>query len=92
VLFLVGVMPPDEHAQNINNSIYTNVGAKLSIQFARYAACLLGRNEKQEVPDDWLSVANRLYLPFDKQELYHPEYEGYMDGLGIVVLVCVCII
>ncbi|XP_064618456.1 uncharacterized protein LOC135482416 [Liolophura sinensis] len=72
-----GVMPPDEHAQSINNSVYTNVGAKLSVHFARYAACLLGMNATEEVPDDWLEVADKLYLPFNSKGQYHPEFEGF---------------
>lgn len=77
-----GVMPPDEHAQSINNSVYTNVGAKLSVHFARYAACLAGMNATEEVPDDWLEVADKLYLPFNSEGQYHPEFEGFEEWTG----------
>ncbi|XP_067687127.1 protein-glucosylgalactosylhydroxylysine glucosidase-like [Haliotis asinina] len=72
-----GVMPPDEYAKYINNSIYTNIGARNSIHFARYAACLTDTDKFNEVGADWLNVADNLYIPFDDSRKYHPEYEGY---------------
>ncbi|XP_067687126.1 protein-glucosylgalactosylhydroxylysine glucosidase-like [Haliotis asinina] len=74
-----GVMPPDEHAQSINNSAYTNVGAKLSVYFARYAACLAGENATGVVPDSWVDVIDRLFVPFNEEKQYHPEFEGFED-------------
>ncbi|XP_067686916.1 uncharacterized protein [Haliotis asinina] len=74
-----GVMPPDEHAEFVNNSVYTNVGAKLAINFGRYAACLAGKDAHSEVPDEWLEVSRKIALLFDENENFHPEYEGYTD-------------
>ncbi|KAK6182582.1 hypothetical protein SNE40_010234 [Patella caerulea] len=74
-----GVMPPDEHAESVNNSVYTNVGAKLSINFARYAACLAGEDSTGEVPDEWLERAKKIALPFDERKMFHPEYDGYRE-------------
>ena len=50
-LAAAGVMPPDEHAENVNNSVYTNVVASYAVHFARYAACLAGADPIQQVPD-----------------------------------------
>ena len=47
-------MPPDEHVEYANNSIYTNVMASYAIHFARYAACLAGKNAVAAVPDRYL--------------------------------------
>ena len=44
-------MPPDEHAENVNNSVYTNLIASYSVHFARYAACLIGEDYETLVPD-----------------------------------------
>ena len=47
-------MPPDEFAQHINNSVYTNAGAMLAINTAKYAGCLAGKaadDVNYEVPD-----------------------------------------
>ncbi|XP_019643989.1 PREDICTED: acid trehalase-like protein 1 [Branchiostoma belcheri] len=77
-----GVMPPDEFHHTINNSIYTNVVAKLSMEFANYTACLLGETEETaEEVESWVTdVGNKLYLPEITDENYHPEFEGYPKG------------
>ncbi|XP_076437374.1 protein-glucosylgalactosylhydroxylysine glucosidase-like [Babylonia areolata] len=58
-----GVMPPDERAEHVNNSIYTNYVAKLNLQMALYLRC----------------VASKLHMVFSQSGQYHPEYEGYDD-------------
>lgn len=70
-------MPPDEHHQEVNNSIYTNVVASLSIQFGRYAACLAGEDEEDLVPDRWLRVAHDLEFPYNRDRRYHEEFEDF---------------
>ena len=46
-----GVMPPDENHVEVDNSIFTNVVAALSVHFARYAACLADLDPEEMVPD-----------------------------------------
>jgi trehalose/maltose hydrolase-like predicted phosphorylase len=72
-----GVMPPDEHAEDVDNSVYTNIVASYAIHFARYAACLAGRQYLEQVPDRWLHVAQRLKFTFNDIKRYHEEFEGY---------------
>ena len=67
------VMPPDEYHYPVNNSVYTNVVAKMNLLFAKEAAGILGR----EVPKEWVKIAEKLTIPFDSEHNYHPEYEGY---------------
>ena len=67
------VMPPDEYHYPVNNSVYTNVVAKINLLFAKEAADILGK----EVPKEWLTIAEKMYIPFDSENSYHPEYEGY---------------
>ncbi|KAM9815942.1 protein-glucosylgalactosylhydroxylysine glucosidase isoform 1-T3 [Syngnathus typhle] len=76
---LLGVMPPDEYYSNVNNSVYTNAVAKLSLQFAVELADLL----KYSAPKEWQNVADNLHIPFDTQFQYHPEFEGYTKGLPV---------
>ena len=66
-------MPPDEYHYPVNNSVYTNVLAGINLRFAREAANVLGR----EVPEVWTTIAEKMFIPFDSDENYHPEYEGY---------------
>ncbi|KAM9854097.1 protein-glucosylgalactosylhydroxylysine glucosidase [Aulostomus maculatus] len=73
---LLGVMPPDEYYYNVNNSVYTNTVAKLSLQFAVELADLL----KHPAPKEWQEVAEHIKIPFDQESQYHPEYDGYIKG------------
>ena len=67
------VMPPDEYHYPVNNSVYTNVVAKLNLEFAIEAARLLGKS----VPKVWSVIAEKMFTPFDSEKNYHPEFEGY---------------
>eukprot|EP00066_Takifugu_rubripes_P004399 XP_003967747.1 PREDICTED: acid trehalase-like protein 1 isoform X2 [Takifugu rubripes] len=76
---LLGVMPPDEYYRNVNNSVYTNAAAKLSLHFAEDLANLL----HHPAPKKWRDVAERLKIPFDQASQYHPEYDGYVKGYPV---------
>ncbi|XP_019712709.1 protein-glucosylgalactosylhydroxylysine glucosidase isoform X3 [Hippocampus comes] len=76
---LLGVMPPDEYYSNVNNSVYTNTVAKLSLQFAVLLADLL----KHPAPKEWEDIADNLLINFDQQSRYHPEFEGYSKGYPV---------
>lgn len=69
------VMPPDEDRGVVNNSVYTNVIAKLNLEFASKIL--------KEAPKEWVTIATKIYIPFDKERQYHPEYDGY--SLDIIV-------
>ncbi|XP_004069635.1 protein-glucosylgalactosylhydroxylysine glucosidase [Oryzias latipes] len=73
---LLGVMPPDEYYYNVNNSVYTNAAAKLSLQFAVELANLL----QDAAPKEWQEVAEHIKIPFDQESQYHPEFDGYTKG------------
>ena len=71
-------MPPDEYAEYVNNSVYTNIVASYATHYARYAACLSGNNDYESlVPDSWLNVVQNLVFPYNPPKRYHEEYEGY---------------
>jgi len=71
-----GVMPPDEHQEHANNSIYTNVVASYAIHFARYANCY-AINNGAAVPDSWINIAQNLAFTYQREKRYHEEFAGY---------------
>lgn len=76
---LLGVMPPDEYYYSVNNSVYTNTVAKLSLEFAVELADLL----HHPAPKEWKEVAENIKIPFDEELNYHPEYDNYTKGLPV---------
>ncbi|KAK2553759.1 Protein-glucosylgalactosylhydroxylysine glucosidase [Acropora cervicornis] len=73
------VMPPDEYHYPVNNSVYTNIVAKINLLFAKEAADILGK----KVPKRWTTIAEKMYIPFDDEHQYHPEFEGYRRGVKV---------
>ncbi|XP_006893396.1 PREDICTED: acid trehalase-like protein 1 [Elephantulus edwardii] len=73
---LRGVMPPDEFHSDVSNSVYTNVLVQNSLRFAAALAEDLGLT----VPEQWLEVANKIKIPFDPEQNFHPEFDGYKLG------------
>lgn len=63
------VMPPDEDAEVVNNSAYTNTIAKVNLEFAYEVL--------PNASDSWRTIAENMYVPFDVTNNYHPEYDGY---------------
>ncbi len=70
-------MGPDEYHGSVNNSVYTNYIAKISLQGASEVATLM--NKTSEKYDYY---ARRIYLPFDSRRQYHPEYDGYTTSMS----------
>ena len=75
------VIPPDEYADHVNNSAFTNAVAKLALRQAAKAAALLGVDAANA--SAWLAADAALSLPFDAIRDYHPEYDGYVIGTTI---------
>ncbi|KAM9302159.1 protein-glucosylgalactosylhydroxylysine glucosidase [Gastrophryne carolinensis] len=71
-----GVMPPDEYHSDVDNSVYTNALAQISLSFAIDLATSL----QYHVPDEWKEIANKIKIPFDSENNYHPEYDTYTLG------------
>jgi len=78
-LSLNGVIPPDEYADHVNNSVYTNYGAIMTLTYAARVAQLLGQPPSSYAP--WEDAAARIVIPFNGT--YHPEYDGYKPGTQI---------
>nr|XP_022334710.1 protein-glucosylgalactosylhydroxylysine glucosidase-like [Crassostrea virginica] len=70
------VMPPDEYHHQVNNSAYTNLVAKISLELPEFVGGLLGQQTKPLYKE----VARKMNIPFDETQRYHPEYDGYQQG------------
>lgn len=70
------VQGPDENHEHVDDSVYTNAGARLALEFATEAAGLLGVAAQPA----WAAVAARLVLLFNESSQTHPEYLGYPWG------------
>ncbi|KAL4238053.1 Protein-glucosylgalactosylhydroxylysine glucosidase [Mactra antiquata] len=70
---IFGVMPPDEYQAKVNNSVYTNYIAQKALQLPAYVCSLTDC----ESPADYEEIAKKMYIPYDTNLNYHPEYDGY---------------
>eukprot|EP00794_Sanderia_malayensis_P018525 gene18525-20383_t len=70
------VQGPDEYHYNVNNSVYTNGIAKINLEFAVH----IFQQFKIDYPSTWSTTASKMYIPFDTDHKYHPEFDGYQIG------------
>ena len=68
-----GVTGPDEENPDVNDEVYTNVGAMRTLQDAVQAAQVLGITP----PASWSQIAANLVVPVDASQDIHPEFSGY---------------
>jgi len=68
-----GVTGPDEENPDVNDEVYTNVGAMRTLQDAVAAAQVLGITP----PANWSTIAAGLVVPVDTARTIHPEFSGY---------------
>lgn len=78
-LSLLNVIPPDEYADHVNNSAFTNAGAIETLTYASQVSSLLGLGR---VPA-WEDAAARIVRPHNESGDWTPEYEGYPQGRKI---------
>ncbi|XP_038059781.1 protein-glucosylgalactosylhydroxylysine glucosidase-like isoform X2 [Patiria miniata] len=74
-----GVKPPDEYHSNVNNSVYTNSVAQVSLLLPAYA----GKFINVTAPPAWTEIADKLLILYNTTHEYHPEYEGYEIGTTV---------
>src|SRR3954453_21630576 len=67
------IIPPDEYAEHVDDSVYTNISARDSLRIASRVAAILGK----PVSPAWTDVADNLRVLFDSTMGVHPEYQGY---------------
>lgn len=76
---VLGVVSPDETAGIVNNDVYTNAGAKKTLEIAIRASQLLGK----PYPPLWKKIAEKMYLPYYPQQHRYIEHEGFREGRRI---------
>eukprot|EP01006_Ploeotia_vitrea_P059981 TRINITY_DN75100_c0_g1_i1.p1 TRINITY_DN75100_c0_g1~~TRINITY_DN75100_c0_g1_i1.p1 ORF type:complete len:728 (-),score=42.74 TRINITY_DN75100_c0_g1_i1:23-2206(-) len=69
------VIPPDEYHDHVNNSVYTNVGARLTFEFLNLTA----KAGDKKYPSHWNDIKDNLIVLLDKKRESHPEFEGYFS-------------
>ena len=74
------MIPPDEYVDHVNDSVFTNYGAKLALQNAINAGLLVG-GISEENSLLYKKLANAVVILFNETLGIHPEYDGYeCDG------------
>lgn len=63
----------DEFAHIQDNNAYTSYSAAWTLRLAAGLARKLGR----EFPEEWEQIADKIWIPFDKDRQLYIEYEGY---------------
>ncbi len=95
---ILGVTGPNEYENNINNNWYTNKLAAWCMRYAkeaaahveaedpaRYNAILAQLNFSTKELDDWTSIADQMYYPYDEKEGVFLQQDGYMDKEQMLV-------
>lgn len=70
---ILKVVPPDENAEIIDNSVYTNAIARINLQLAARAAALVGAAADPK----WNQVAAKMHIALDEKELRFIAFDGY---------------
>ena len=68
----------------MDNDGVTNEGAQRNLEIAIAASKLLGK----PVNPDWEKMIGKIYIPYDQEKQFHPEFEGappWKGGIGHVV-------
>lgn len=75
------VMGPDEYADHVTDSCYTNAGVIQTLTHAAAVAQLVGA--EPSVYEPWLDAASRIVIVFDAARQYHPESANYSYGTRV---------
>lgn len=67
------VIPPDEYADHVSDSVFTNAVAIMSLDFALKTSQILG----EQPGEKWASIRDSIIIIFDEKRQFHPEFEGY---------------
>uniref|UniRef100_A0A914DN33 C-type lectin domain-containing protein n=1 Tax=Acrobeloides nanus TaxID=290746 RepID=A0A914DN33_9BILA len=79
LLGIFNVMPPDEYHYPVNNSAYTNTIARVALELPFYIKNTF--NVSGVMPQsNWNDSIAKIYIPFDSEVNYHPEFDDYPYG------------
>ena len=87
-----GVMGPDEFQMMVNNNCYTNymakktfeqtIGTITNMQTERpeaYAALVEKTGLKTDEVENWIKMAARMRIPYEKETMVYEQHEGFFD-------------
>ncbi|XP_052777171.1 protein-glucosylgalactosylhydroxylysine glucosidase-like [Mya arenaria] len=83
---ILGVMGPDEYHQNVNNSVFTNYNAKLSLTLPQWIVGHFNLKVNDSLTKEFVrfnDTADRMLLLFDENRQFHPQYENYNLSIPI---------
>ena len=80
-LSILDVMCPDEYADHVNNSAYTNAVTFFTLTYAATVGGLLGKPAGSLAA--WRDAAARITRPANPALNFTPEYDGYRPGQTI---------
>ncbi|EGC35268.1 hypothetical protein DICPUDRAFT_97948 [Dictyostelium purpureum] len=69
------IIPPDEYAVGVDDSVYTNVVVSMALKWAIEAASIVG--DTSAPVEEWQNIADNMVVLFDEELQWHPEYDGY---------------
>ncbi|MGA4843652.1 discoidin domain-containing protein [Streptomyces sp. G45] len=67
---------PDEYSNGVDDAVFTNAGAVISLRNAARAAKLLG----EQAPAEWTRIAERIRIPYDAERKVYEQYDGYQGS------------
>jgi maltose phosphorylase len=95
---ILGVTGPNEYENNINNNWYTNKLAAWCLRYAKEAAELVKEqdaerydillkavNFKEGEFNDWTSISEQMFYPYDEKEQVFLQQDGFMDKEQMLV-------
>ena len=95
---ILGVTGPNEYENNVNNNFYTNYTAKWCInyaleniakvekEFASDFKLIMDKTKLSKAEtDQWKTVAENMYFPFDKERNIYLQQDGFLDKELITV-------
>lgn len=74
--FNVLVIPPDEYVDNVNDSVFTNYGAKLALSIALNSGGIVGGLDVNDAAY-YEQLFSAIVMLFNDSLGVHPEYDGY---------------
>lgn len=95
---ILGVTGPNEYENNINNNWYTNKLAAWCLRYAKEAAMAVKSqdaeryrsimelvNFKEQEFNDWTSIADQMFYPYDENQQVFLQQDGFMDKEQMLV-------
>ncbi len=89
---LHSVTGPDEYTTVVNDNTYTNLMARLNLNYAAaslrtlaaerpeaHAALVAELSIRAEEPEDWERAAAAMYVPYDKRRGIHPQDANFLE-------------